>query len=275
MSKAKDMVKIDSRLLESILREREITKSELSRKIGKNDTYISKTLREGAMIPEVSESLICLVLGFDPGYFVLKDVEERSETEQTPADLAALQDDISWLKAQKEADSKKLVMLINGLHDAGTVLEKILQKVGANTLQLEKMKDDFRAVVKDLELTGYDKAVKYLKETLANGRVLETEIVGGGVMKVNQEEKTDRYGIYPHIRVSGKDANPQRIHEWLYNNGGYGYKFVMIFDCMADEWQELEKEYPIYHMDEIDDEIMEYIGVERVKQWLKRKGVIQ
>ena len=32
-------------------------------------------------------------------------------------------------------------------------------------------------------------------------------------MKVNQEEKTDRYGIYPHIRVSGKDANPQRIHE--------------------------------------------------------------
>ena len=49
----------------------------------------------------------------------------------------------------------------------------------------------------------------------------------------------------------------------------------MIFDCMADEWQELEKEYPIYHMDEIDDEIMEYIGVERVKQWLKRKGVIQ
>ncbi len=176
MSQVKNMVKIDSRLLESILREREITKSELSRKIGKNDTYISKTLREGTMIPEVSESLICLVLGFDPGYFVFKDVEERSETEQTPADLAALQDDISWLKAQKEADSKKLVMLINGLHDAGTVLEKILQKVGANTLQLEKMKDDFRAVVKDLELTGYDKAVKYLKETLANGRVLETDI---------------------------------------------------------------------------------------------------
>ena len=23
-------------------------------------------------------------------------------------------------------------------------------------------------------------------------------------MKVNQEEKVDRYGIYPHIRVSGK-----------------------------------------------------------------------
>lgn len=53
---------------------------------------------------------------------------------------------------------------------------------------------------------------------------------------------------------------------------GYGYKFVMIFDCMADEWQESDKEYPIYHMDAVDDEIMEYIGVERVKQWLKQKG---
>lgn len=78
-------------------------------------------------------------------------------------------------------------------------------------------------------------------------------------MKVNQEEKADRYGIYPHIRVSGKDANPKSIHEWLYSHGGCGYKFVMIFDCMADEWQEPEKEYPIYHMDTVDDEIMEYM----------------
>lgn len=93
-------------------------------------------------------------------------------------------------------------------------------------------------------------------------------------MKVNQEEKTDRYGIYPHIRVSGKDANPQSIHEWLYSHGGYGYKFVMIFDCTKDEFETPEKETPIYHMDAIDDEIMEYIGVERVKQWLKQKGVI-
>lgn len=94
-------------------------------------------------------------------------------------------------------------------------------------------------------------------------------------MKVNRDEKVDRYGIYPHIRVSGKDANPKSIHEWLYNHDGYGYKFVMIFDCMADEWQESDKEYPIYHMDAVDDEIMEYIGVERVKQWLKQKGVMQ
>lgn len=94
-------------------------------------------------------------------------------------------------------------------------------------------------------------------------------------MKVNQEEKVDRYGIYPHIRVSGKDANPQNIHEWLYSHYGTGYKFVMIFDCTADEWEEPEKEYPVYHMDAIDEEIMEYIGTERVKQWFKRKGVIQ
>ena len=48
----------------------------------------------------------------------------------------------------------------------------------------------------------------------------------------------------------------------------------MVFDCMPEEHGEYEKEYPIYHMDVIDEEIMEYIGIERVKQWLKRKGVI-
>lgn len=46
MSKVKDMVKIDSRLLESILREREITKSELSRKIGeKRHVYLENITR--------------------------------------------------------------------------------------------------------------------------------------------------------------------------------------------------------------------------------------
>ena len=88
-------------------------------------------------------------------------------------------------------------------------------------------------------------------------------------MKVNQEEKEDRYGIYPAIRVSGKDANPQNIHEWLYRNGYDGYKFCIVFDCMADEWEEPDKETPVYFMDEIEDEIMEYIGEERVRRWLE------
>lgn len=90
-------------------------------------------------------------------------------------------------------------------------------------------------------------------------------------MKVDTREETDRYGICPFCRVSGRDANPQNIHEWLYRNYGQGYKFVMVFDCMSDEWEEPDKETPIYFMDSIDDEILEYIGEERVKEWLDRK----
>lgn len=54
-------------------------------------------------------------------------------------------------------------------------------------------------------------------------------------MRVYEDEKTDRFGNYP-IWIKGKDANPQKIHEELWRRyGGQGYKFVIIFDCSADE----------------------------------------
>ena len=48
-------------------------------------------------------------------------------------------------------------------------------------------------------------------------------------MKVNQEEKVDRYGIYPHIRVSGKDANQDgRLSEDEIN----AVTSIRVEDCM-------------------------------------------
>lgn len=49
----------------------------------------------------------------------------------------------------------------------------------------------------------------------------------------------------------------------------YEEKFCIVFDCMADEWEEPDKETPVYFMDSIEDEIMEYIGEERVRRWLE------
>ena len=93
-------------------------------------------------------------------------------------------------------------------------------------------------------------------------------------MKVNKEEKEDRYGTYPCVRVSGRDAIPQNIHKWLYDNMGPGYKFCIIFDCMTDEWSEPDKETPVYFLDEVEDEVLQYIGVERVRRWLKERNAI-
>ena len=87
-------------------------------------------------------------------------------------------------------------------------------------------------------------------------------------MKIIEEEKTDRFGNYP-IWIKGKDANPQKIFEELYRRyGGQGYKFAIVFDCSADEWEDPEEETPVYFLDEILDELISYCGAEEVRRRL-------
>lgn len=88
-------------------------------------------------------------------------------------------------------------------------------------------------------------------------------------MKVFEDEKADRFGNYP-IWISGKDANPQKIYEELYSRyGGQGYKFAIIFDCSMEEWEEPEKETPVYFLDDILDELIYYCGIEEVRRRLE------
>ena len=87
-------------------------------------------------------------------------------------------------------------------------------------------------------------------------------------MQIFEDEKTDRFGNYP-IWIKGKDANPQKIHEELYRRyGGQGFKFAIVFDCSADEWEDPEKETPVYFLDTILDEIISYCGLEEVRRRL-------
>ena len=88
-------------------------------------------------------------------------------------------------------------------------------------------------------------------------------------MRVFEDEKIDRLGNYPAMWIKGKDANPQKIHEELWGRyGGQGYKFVIVFDCSKDEWENPEKETPVYFLDTILDEIINYCGLEEVKRRL-------
>ena len=89
-------------------------------------------------------------------------------------------------------------------------------------------------------------------------------------MKINESDKPDRYGTYPCCRISGRDATPQKMQEWLYYRY-QGYKFAIVFDCTKDEFEEPEKETPVYFLDTVLDELLEYAGVESIKEWLKRK----
>lgn len=88
-------------------------------------------------------------------------------------------------------------------------------------------------------------------------------------MRVYEDEKKDRFGNYPSLWVRGKDANPQKIYEELSNRyGGQGYKFAIVFDCSKDEWEEPEKETPVYFLDTILEEIISYCGLEEVRRRL-------
>lgn len=92
-------------------------------------------------------------------------------------------------------------------------------------------------------------------------------------MKVFEGEKRDKYGRYPTIWVSGADATPQKIYDWLWNHGYQdgGFKFVVVIDLSHDEYEVPDKQTPVYFMDEAADEVLEYLGVDRVRDWLQEK----
>lgn len=87
---------------------------------------------------------------------------------------------------------------------------------------------------------------------------------------VDLDMDEDVHGITPCCLVSGKDANPRDIHQWLFSHY-QGYKFAVVFDCTKDEWEYLEKNTPVYFLDTLDEEFLEYIGIQRVKEWLEKR----
>lgn len=92
-------------------------------------------------------------------------------------------------------------------------------------------------------------------------------------MKAKDDDaRTDRYGIYPAIWVSGKDACPQKIFDELFRRfGGQGYKFAIVFDCSREEYQDPEKETPVYFLDDLRAELIEYCGTDMIRAELGRR----
>lgn len=89
----------------------------------------------------------------------------------------------------------------------------------------------------------------------------------------NCDCKKDRYGRTPIAFVSGSDATPQKIYEriWMSGHGGNGYKFAVVIDASHDEYEMPAKETEVYYLDDILEEVCEYAGIERVKEWLRGK----
>lgn len=65
------------------------------------------------------------------------------------------------------------------------------------------------------------------------------------------------------------DATPQKIHDALWKNGlcGEGYKFAMVFDESKDEYEEPPKETELYFLDDLLEEVVEYMGADKVRKY--------
>ena len=200
-----EKVALDKDKLEFVLNERNITKEGLPYELGRSKSYICNVLKRETISPR-EERIICKVLDLEEGTFVKQ--EEQALQEQ-PFDMekfenirkdigtvleefkASISDTLvkhvvdPAVRTQKEIENqtktladivrciRNLTELVSGQNEN---IEKILTKTNANTLQLERMKDDVRAVVRELKLTDYDRAVVFLKNVLKDGRVLKEEV---------------------------------------------------------------------------------------------------
>lgn len=91
--------------------------------------------------------------------------------------------------------------------------------------------------------------------------------------KQNDDCKQDRYGRIPHAYITGADATPQKIHDaiWQSGLGGMGYKFAIVIDMSHDEYEEPPKETELYFLDDLLEEVVEYVGTDNVRKWLDER----
>lgn len=167
MSKPSKRVVLDYPKLTEYLERKKITKADLSRMVGRSETYISVLGRKEDVL-EVEEALICRILGEEPGYFI-KAPEDKHGSEQ----LGELLREIKKTQEELYALEKQETKILESFEEFAETLEKVFRKVNANTVQLEKLRES----VKPLILTDYEKTVAFIKELLSGGQMDGEEVL--------------------------------------------------------------------------------------------------
>ena len=91
-------------------------------------------------------------------------------------------------------------------------------------------------------------------------------------MRIHEEYKPGPYGTEPSLWVSGADATPQKIYEELFSRmGGSGYVMAIVIDISRDEYETPPKVTPVYYLDELFDLMCEYIGTDRLSDYLRHR----
>lgn len=149
------------------------TKKGFSLEMGRSESFVNYIANNPDQ-PEGVERIMCLLLGLEPGSLV-KEPEKKGMTAAQA--LTVIRDEIL---------ENRRIMQEN--------FEKIWNKLNANTVQLERIKDKVNTMSK----TDYDKALEWLQDKMEGGRydgaklLMESDAAGikrSDVMKARNELK--------------------------------------------------------------------------------------
>ena len=120
-------VELNIPLLDAEIKAHRMKQGEFSELIGKSSSYISYVKSTGSKIPKNVESLMCKMLNKPDGYFV-KSPEQPSGGASREAKI--LENIVS-----------KLDKIKSEIEEIKEAQDKIWNKVHANTIQMERLKD--------------------------------------------------------------------------------------------------------------------------------------
>ena len=147
-------VTIDYDVLNDYIKSRGKAKEEFSTELGRGKTYISD-MRKRPEINDSMERLMCVLLDIEPGSLVKKENVSGAEVKMF------------------ENLFKKMCELEEIIVVQGEMMEKMIGKANANTVQLEKIKDRLKYCTK----SDYEKACDFLRDILSDGRVIGDEVL--------------------------------------------------------------------------------------------------
>ena len=174
------------------LEKRGKTRADLSRDMAKNKNFVG-LMEKNPEQPEEVERLMCLLLGLEAGSLI-----RQEEPTGAMGEIKILEN------LHKESREMR-----GALEECTELLEKIWSKVHANTLQLEKMKGDLKECVQALGMTDYDKAVRFLKQTLGGGRLDGAEVLrmsdAAGIKRADLNKAKRDIGVDSAVTGYGKN----------------------------------------------------------------------
>ena len=166
-------VTFDKTKLLAAIQEKGLTASRLSKEMGLSAKYVTNRINDfGCTMPYSNYKLMCMILGIDEKSIA----PDPPKAEQKKALSNEAQILVNITTRLKEL-SEKADMIIAKLSEMDERDEKVYSKVHANTLQIESIKDSVKDIKGELKITDYDKAVRFLRETLSGGRMIGEEVI--------------------------------------------------------------------------------------------------